>query len=231
MEFIEGTQLLAPEWVKLNDQQRENILSGMIEQLQLLRSIPSEGYYGRVNGQGFHPLERFVRTKNKGVSGPFRSHEDLLSAMYGAAEVNAAFRCSSKDDVMLYRPEQLHVLSRFKNIFRNCAGREPKFTHVDLLTQNMVVRPLDGDMRSASKFEVTIIDWSGCGWFPAWVQPIRFGLALRPVFEKDRAFEEEWKAAVEQVHERAAQYFEEDYTEAAEFWKEGYYTCNFSIGW
>jgi hypothetical protein len=53
MEFIEGTTILTDTWVKFSDAQRENITSGITEQLQLLRDIPSEGYYRRVKGSIF----------------------------------------------------------------------------------------------------------------------------------------------------------------------------------
>jgi hypothetical protein len=235
MEFIEGTTILADTWVKFSDAQRENITSGITEQLRLLRDIPSEGCYRRVNGQGFHLLESFVKTGRGAGRGPFQTHDELLSAMYDAAELRTSFRCNAveicKDNCASYDAEQLQVLSQFKTVLGNCDGREPKFTHTDLFTQNIMVRPLDGDFQSASKYEVIFIDWSGCGWFPAWMQMLRFGLASRMLFVHEAHLRPIYDNAEALFNERVAHDAKEDYTEAVEFWKRAVKFCGLRVNW
>lgn len=198
--------------MSLSDKQCENIHLKFSEQLQLLRSIPSEGYYGRVKGQAYWPGLSFTATDKTTTHGPFNTHDDLLSARYVAAEINTAFSGSSRIGLESYTPEQRPLLSEFKSVFSNCSGREPKFTHLDLNFSNWIVRPFDGTLESASEYAATFIDWGGCGWFPAWVQMASLD------FMYTYAFYNEVTGWNEDVHERflarVAQDLEDPYTEA-----------------
>ncbi|KAF1840885.1 uncharacterized protein K460DRAFT_436368 [Cucurbitaria berberidis CBS 394.84] len=64
-EFIEGEMLTSKKWLSLSDKARTKICSKLCEQLRLLRSIPSEGYYGRVHNQGWNPNSLPLRSNGK----------------------------------------------------------------------------------------------------------------------------------------------------------------------
>ncbi|EAT80119.1 hypothetical protein SNOG_12306 [Parastagonospora nodorum SN15] len=71
MDYIEGETLSGEKWLSLSDTSRSIILSRLCEQFQILRSIPSEGYYGHVHRQGWPPWLSFLRKMQPGASGPF----------------------------------------------------------------------------------------------------------------------------------------------------------------
>ncbi|KAF1845606.1 uncharacterized protein K460DRAFT_312167 [Cucurbitaria berberidis CBS 394.84] len=227
MEFIEGELMNYKKWVSLSSEQREKVHCKISEQLQLLRSVPSEGYYGRVKTQGFYPQITFVQTDGEQIRGPYRSYEDLLSAMHAAAEIQGGITISSENDPEVYTPEQKLHLSEFKFRLGKCSGHEPKLTHVDPGMQNWVVRPLDGSMQSASDYEVTFIDWGGLGWFPAWVQMASFDTAIRGTFyDKTTGFDENEE---NRFLARVAQGLEESYAEAREFYGKVFESCSYGI--
>jgi hypothetical protein len=227
MEYIEGEPFSYKKWISLSDKQRENIHSKLSEQLQLLRSMPSEGYYGRVDGQGFYPQIQLVQSDGKEIRGPYKTLEDLLSAMHTAAEIQAGLKTSSTRDPEVYTPEQMLHLSRFKSILGKCSGSAPKFTHVDPAIQNWLVRPLDGALQDASDYEVTLIDWGGCGWYPAWVQMALFDITFTGTFYDTATGwnEDEEKKFLERVE----QGLEESFAEAREFYGLVNESCSYSI--
>ncbi|KAH7090169.1 hypothetical protein FB567DRAFT_617466 [Paraphoma chrysanthemicola] len=192
MEVLEGETLSPREWSGLNVEQRENIHASMAEQLRLLRSVPSEGYYGRVNEQPYWPRLSLTTTDYETPHGPFKTYEDLLTAMLASAEVSAAWGvmigpgCLSPD---LYEPDQIEQLEVFKDKFRAFGGHEPKLTHIDPGLQNVIIRPLDGETVQAAKhFEVSFIDWSCLGWYPAWMQGTIFASCYTTAFDGPKPF-------------------------------------------
>ena len=224
MEFIEGESLNYNKWISLSDEQRENIHSKISEQLRLLRSVPSEGYYGRVKGQGFYPQIQLVTTNGKDFRGPYNTYEDLLSAMHAAAEIQGGLR-SDEDNPEEYTPEQKLHLSRFKSTFEKCGGGAPKLTHVDPAMQNWIVRPVDGTMQSAQDYEVTFIDWGGFGWYPAWVQMASFEIVI-DFYDRTTGWNEDEEKL---FMARMAQGFEEPYAEAREFYLQLRESCAYGI--
>ncbi|KAF2874742.1 hypothetical protein BDV95DRAFT_452887, partial [Massariosphaeria phaeospora] len=71
MEYMEGLNLNAFEFKDMDEKDQLQIAASIGQQLQLLRSIPSEGYYGRVHHQGFQPRTTFLRTRCRDMLGPY----------------------------------------------------------------------------------------------------------------------------------------------------------------
>ena len=227
LKYIEGQSLNWKLWKSLNDDQHEKIHSKISEQLQLLRSVPSEGYYGRIDNQGFHPDLPLVRTDRKGVCGPYKTHEALLAVMYNAAELAAAFQGHSKYGFENFAPGQWDTLSKLKPILANCNGKEPTLTHCDLSMANIVVSPLDGTMQNASDFTVTFIDWNIFGWYPAYTQRIVLNTGGVDWFDRttltcDNEGEKKWQ-------ERVAKYFSQSYEEQVALHKQTTEMCSYRL--
>ncbi|KAH7350298.1 hypothetical protein BKA66DRAFT_396830, partial [Pyrenochaeta sp. MPI-SDFR-AT-0127] len=72
MERLPGFTLNWTTWCSLSDAQQEKIHSSLAQQLQQLRSVPSD-YYGRIDDQGFHPRECYVATHQNVPCGPFKT--------------------------------------------------------------------------------------------------------------------------------------------------------------
>lgn len=242
MEYTEGENMDINKWITLSDAQRESITGKLSEQLRLLRAAPSEGYYGRVNDQGYNPFLRLTFTTGKDPHGPYKTSEDFVSALYDAVEVGAATCYDDADphyDARYsYSYEQRKLLHELKTVLGNCSGREPKLTHVDLAMRNWLVRPLDGNVQTATEYEVSIIDWGGCGWYPAWMQMalIAFTIVKRDFSEKRRG-PNSWGFVGTSYHDdehhgprylaKVEQFLGEPrYTEAWDFYMRMYLLCN-----
>jgi hypothetical protein len=172
MEFIEGENLDYIKWKSLGDEAKARICAKLSDQLVLLRSIPSEGYYGRVHNQGWGPNLRLLRLHGVGKAlGPYNTYEEFLSAMYRCIELSAALQTGGTDEIEPYLTESLE---KFISTLATRKGRQPVYTHVDPSFNNFIVRPLEGTMKDAKDYEVTFIDWSQSGWFPAYMQSIAF---------------------------------------------------------
>lgn len=135
MEFIEGTTLDHKLWASLGEDERTQIWSKLAGQIQHLRSIPSEGYYGRVHKQGWRSWLCLLRTDGRTLVGPYDTYDDFVSAMFAAAETSAA-RMYSED----WDPETESHLMRFKPIVSAWAGHQPTLTHLDPGLYNTIVR-------------------------------------------------------------------------------------------
>ncbi|KAF2818285.1 hypothetical protein CC86DRAFT_238921, partial [Ophiobolus disseminans] len=167
MEFIEGGYTLDYNmWKAISDDAHDKICKRIAEQLILLRSIPSEGYYGRVHNQGWEPSFMPFRTRYKELSGPYKTYEEFISALKTGAEV----QCSISSWGSNFAPGVPLWLDKFVPTLATANGREPVFTHIDPALRNMIIRPLEGTMATAKDYEVILIDWSFSGWFPAWMQ-------------------------------------------------------------
>lgn len=166
MEFIEGDTLDYKKWINLSEEARTKICSKLSDQLHLLRSVPSEGYYGRVHNQGWRPLLCLFRVRAKEMCGPYNTYENCISAMYTAAKLQASVCHNGKD----LTTEADSSLSNFKRTLTACMGHKPTLTHLDPSLQNIIVRPIQGTEEHASDWEVTLIDWADFGWLPAWMQ-------------------------------------------------------------
>jgi hypothetical protein len=212
MEFLEGETIDHTRWVALSEAQQETIHFKLGEQYRLLRSVPSEGYYGRVKSQGYYPQTVIVQTDYKTIVGPYQTFKDLASDMYRAAEVATAFNWSSGDgshDSEELPDKHKAWLSAIWSFLADAPNCEPKLTHTDPGLSNTLIRPLDADsLEKASDFEVTLIDWNGLGWFPAYMQ--RLMLDEGPSWYNFKT--KEWDSEQpRRFRERLDSYFEEKY--------------------
>jgi hypothetical protein len=57
--------------------------------------------------------------------------------------------------------DQVRALSAFKSTLASCAGRDPRFLHLDLQLRNMVATSIGGSFEEdAQDWQVTLIDWA-----------------------------------------------------------------------
>lgn len=168
MEFIEGFELSLETWTGFTEAERTTLCARLGEQFRLLRSIPSEGYYGRVHHQAFSRLIAMFRTNGKQSCGPYDTYEEYVAAVISSAEVNCIIGGVNKGE-RLFEDQEL-MLSEYKLGLETCTVRKPVFTHVDPDPKNIIFRRIPETQDQAADFEVTLIDWDGAGWLPAWVQ-------------------------------------------------------------
>lgn len=48
--------------------------------------------------------------------------------------------------------------------------QEPKLTWLDPKFKNMIAVPIGGDEKTATDWDVYLVDWEDFGWYPAWLQ-------------------------------------------------------------
>jgi serine/threonine protein kinase len=176
MEFIEGGSLSHNRWLALDQKDQEKVTLRIAEQIQLLRSVPSEGYYGRIMHQGWEPEFSLFRIRMADMCGPYSTYEDCIMALYATAEARAAVSTMAPD----FYPDQLLALTNLKHTLTNCAGHEPTLTHLDLKLENIMVRPIQGAKGKVEDYEVVLIDWACLGWLPAWMEAVT--VLQRPIF-------------------------------------------------
>lgn len=212
MEFIEGEILSTELWMSLNNDAHKKICSKISDQLQLLRAIPSEGYYGRVHHQGFSPAVTLFRVRYKHMNGPYDTYEDCISAMYTSAEHRVTIMDWGEEHI----PEAELYLPKFKRTLSEWGSHEPTLTHLDLQLSNFIVQSGKKSGENADDWEVVIIDWAEAGWLPAWMQAVslsqRFGLAIGD-YKVD-------KRGTTEFIQRVTQKFEEPYSEQMAFFQD-----------
>lgn len=169
-EFVEGEKYDYAKWVGLTEDARGKICSKIAEQYRLLRSLPGEGYYGRVHNQSWRYNLNGLRTRTTDPHGPYRSYNDFVSSMLSAAEHIAAIVPHTE----FWDPDESACLSEFRHFLAtSLRGHEPKFTHIDPGLHNILIRKVVQD-NGVEDWEVTLIDWADSGWFPAWMQSVSF---------------------------------------------------------
>lgn len=210
MEYIEGEMLDFAKWMSLTEEDRTTICSRLVEQLQLLRSIPSEGYYGRVNNLGWRRDLKLLRRPKSSPCGPYNTYEECISAMHRAAEVQVAM-CNIVED--LY-PHQETLLLKFKPTLTTCNGHEPTLTHLDPSLRNIIVRRTQGSKKHVANWEVTLIDWADMGWLPAWMQAVALDhkVCMFNAHGRDNLAKQEFM-------ENVTRAFQEPYTEQKRLFK------------
>jgi hypothetical protein len=164
MQFLEGDTITTERWEGYSEDARTKICASISEQLRLLRSVPSEGYYGRVNKQGWRPRLSLLRTRGQKMNGPYATYEDFVSAVYDSGEFTGAMNSFGPE----YSEGQEECLAVIKPKFATCKGRQPTLTHLDPAGKNILVRQVNDD------WEATFIDWADCGWYPAYMQRVAF---------------------------------------------------------
>jgi len=211
IDYIEGETLSGTKWLSLGENSRSIILSRLCEQFQLLRSIPSEGYYGCVHRQGWIPYYSFLRKMQPGPAGPYDTYEEFVAALMSSARLTTAMMTQFED----FWPEQSDALSRMESGLRACNGRRPVFTHMDPSVHNTVIRQIVKP-GGEEDWEVTLIDWAEAGWLPAWMQTwcLKEKLNMITTMETPNAAE-----ALEYV-EYVATHLGEDYTDQRELFED-----------
>ncbi|EUC46588.1 hypothetical protein COCMIDRAFT_25417 [Bipolaris oryzae ATCC 44560] len=165
-------KLTYTDWMSSTEEERTTLCARLREQYRLLRSIPSEGYYGRVHCQAFDRKMGMFRTNCKQSCGPYKTYEEFTSAVIRSAEVNALIRRVQEGEYLC--EDQDTMLSEYKQALEISADRKPVFTHVDPSLKNIILRRIPSTQDQPPDWEVTLIDWAGAGWYPAWVQGAAF---------------------------------------------------------
>ncbi|KAF1911778.1 hypothetical protein BDU57DRAFT_533186 [Ampelomyces quisqualis] len=171
MEFIEGIPLNQETFMALPIHAQDTICAKVSSQLRYLRELPSEGYYGRVHGQGWlspPPGLDFRSITSQAIVGPFRTYEEFVSAIYRSWQVRHAISYNMVE----WTPADVEMTAKFMPIFPGWEPNEPKFTWIDPKLRNMIARQIKGDDGSED-WEVFLIDWEYCAWYPAWVQGLQ----------------------------------------------------------
>jgi hypothetical protein len=182
MDFIEGIKFRSDNFAELPVHAQNIICSKVSAQIRLLRSIPSEGYYGRVHGQGWMepPPGLMASPKNqpRSLCGPYKTYEEYISAMYDSWERSEAVSNYTM------QPASMSIQDGWQPAFDSLRmdlwtkipdwnRHEPKFTWLDPKFENMIVQPIHKD-DGTEDWDVFLIDWECCGWFPAWLQAMTF---------------------------------------------------------
>ncbi|KAJ4365484.1 hypothetical protein N0V95_000419 [Ascochyta clinopodiicola] len=172
MEFIPGAELKHKDWITFTEEERTTLYARLEEQYRLLRSIPSEGYYGRIHRQAFDRNMGMFRIDCRQSSGPYETYADFTAAVMRSAEVCAILGRRQQGEQL--REEQDSLLSEYQLALETSTDRTPVFTHVDPALKNRIFRRIPATPDRPVDWEVTLIDWAGAGWFPAWVQGAAF---------------------------------------------------------
>lgn len=179
MDYIEGISLEDNNFAELPVRSQDIILAKVSAQIQYLRSLPSEGYYGRVHRQGWLEPPAGIETLTNAqpsVVGPFNTYEEFISAIFRTQEVlEAGLRKGGVAGPV--REEEFNAtwlsnMAKLWPIFPGWNPHEPKFTWLDPKLPNMIARPIRRDTEDED-WEVFLLDWEGCGWLPAWVQALQ----------------------------------------------------------
>ncbi|KAH7110125.1 hypothetical protein B0J11DRAFT_599679 [Dendryphion nanum] len=174
MDFIEGIPMNSDRFAELPEQAQNIICAKVSAQIGYLRSLPSEGYYGRVHRQGWLCAPEGIRTDtsaSKSVSGPYNTYEEFTSAIYRAFELSKAVGLLGTGTE--FPPKYAPSTAKLWSIFPGWNPHEPKFTWIDPKMTNLIARPTKGNAENED-WEVFLIDWECAGWYPAWVQVLQF---------------------------------------------------------
>ncbi|KAF2785817.1 hypothetical protein K505DRAFT_368773 [Melanomma pulvis-pyrius CBS 109.77] len=210
MEAIEGFDLTHEAFEALDDEARKKIGAKISEHFGFLRAVPSEGYYGRVHRQGWDPSTPMLRMRYKEMPGPYNTYEDLVSAMFTTAELNAAISMSGEDF-----PERVpRILSTLKsNLMKWEEDHEPTLTHLYPCTNNFVVRSFEED--GETNWEVVMDSWNQLCWLPPWAQAVA---NFESMFYFDNGGTKQ-RISETLIHE-ASQCFQKPYDDQVEYFKE-----------
>jgi hypothetical protein len=168
MEFIEGIPLGHDVFQTLPICVQDTICAKVSSQLRYLRELPSEGYYGRVHKQAwlYPPTGIKSRTYTSPATvGPFETYEEFVSAIRRAEQVQRAVGYTSAEWLHGHKERTAKLMA----IFPDWEPHEPKFTWVDPKLTNMIAQKITREDGSED-WEVFLLDWEVCAWYPAWVQ-------------------------------------------------------------
>lgn len=165
MERIKGDPLNTL-WESFTPRKQKQVMVRLLEHLQSLRSIPSQGlgYYGRVNYQGYHPDYLLLRLDNKNPLGPYDSYKEFVSTLSKASWLRRA--------LALQRPtfylEEIEALKEHETALLQTKPTQPVLTHIDPTYKNIIVVPGN----SENDWDLVFVDLEGLAWMPAWLQAL-----------------------------------------------------------
>jgi hypothetical protein len=173
-EFIEGTCLAGNKLHETLPEHVQDIVCAKIStQIQYLRSLPSEGYYGRPYHQGWRDPPKAISLSPTRwmLHGPYKTYEEFISSIYRAEEINCASQLEGEE----WPSDHESKMAEFWSMFAEWEPHEPKFTWIDSKFSNIIVRPTPKDeVDGVEDWDVFLIDWERAGWYPAWVQSLQF---------------------------------------------------------
>jgi hypothetical protein len=173
MDFIEGIALHGTNLgERLPPHAQDIVFDKVSEQIRYLRSLPSEGYYGRCHEQAWSDPPPAIRLSHdhKPV-GPFRTYEDFVSTMYLSHEIWASTVREGSEWHAGFEADT-------RKLWSSWAEREPtepKFTWIDSKLANIIAQPVRKE-DGTEDWDVVLIDWECAGWYPAWVQASQLNL-------------------------------------------------------
>ncbi|KAF2002193.1 hypothetical protein P154DRAFT_152531 [Amniculicola lignicola CBS 123094] len=171
MEYIEGFHLDDDLYKSLDISLQEKAGKALGTQFQALRAVPSEGYYGRVNNQGWPAAEILAEgpsEENPDILGPYSSYEQFINMLYNSALFKAATLRVQSD----YGKEQLLILRNFIYSL-SCvpeSERVPVLFHRDIHWQNIIFTEVRSPSGEVCDYKATLIDLERLSWLPKWMQ-------------------------------------------------------------
>jgi hypothetical protein len=172
LNFIEGIQLTHERFAELSIHAQDTICAKVSSQLRYLRELPSKGYYGRPHGQGWlcpPPASDTNASASNVVVGPHKTYEEFCSAVCRARQILDAISNPRPE----WHPIEPEIFAELASRLSAWEPHEPTFTWVDPKISNIIAQPVKRDDRGED-WEVFLIDWEYCGWYPAWVQGMQF---------------------------------------------------------
>jgi hypothetical protein len=99
---------------------------------------------------------------------PYKTYPEFVAAIYRAWQVQRA----TSYKLAGWWPKDVEKTAKFMPILPGWEPHEPKFTWVDPKLANIIARQVKGDDGSED-WEVFLIDWEYCAWYPAWLQGLQ----------------------------------------------------------
>lgn len=156
MEFIEGKTLGPEVWKSLTADGKAKIGTEFGQMFEKLQSVPSSGYYGRINHQGFSPEFYMLRTNYKEEIGPIYSYQELVDAIYETSKLSYATAIFGMPE---YSGDDLVKLACMKKELTRAAGQEPRLTYLDPKWNNVVLKQVSPEEEiENTDFEVVFVD-------------------------------------------------------------------------
>jgi hypothetical protein len=173
MNFIEGIRIHSQNFHELPVAAQDIVCSKVSKQIRDIRSLPSEGYYGRVHRQGWlHPPRALKLSSHRKLSGPYYTYEEIFPVFHDAFEIFNSMTGSDEDGCQ-FPPDFDLVMAQFLSVIHGWEPHEPTFTWLDPKLMNMIFQPPDPDV-GCEEWDVYLVDWEGAGWYPAWAQSLQF---------------------------------------------------------
>lgn len=145
MEHIDG-QTLNERWSTLDFEAKAAIASQLRGFLDQLRRLPSPDSFGSLDNRPLYDALFLTEEEQPEINGPFKTEAEIAEAL--------VLKLEREDDnfpaerASYYR----HILP---SVLRG--DGKPRFTHADLQTKNIMLRP---------DSTLVILDWQMAGWYP-----------------------------------------------------------------